>query len=244
VSADELADRVVQGLRALEDHHPSEILQAAVSAVPALAVATSFQVSGMVILHMIRPISPEVPVLFLDTGFHFPETLAFKDKVARKWSLNVVELRGRHGSRAAQDRLQGPELYRRDPELCCRINKVEPLQHALDGFDAWVTGIRRDQSPARARARVAEIQTLDSGRRVVKVNPLAHWTRADVDAYVAEHRIPVHPLLSDGFPSIGCAPCTSRVAAGQPERAGRWDGITKTECGIHTFGSPNGESPG
>jgi phosphoadenosine phosphosulfate reductase len=207
---------------------------ARLSAAP--AVATSFQLSGMAILHMLRLTAPNVPVLFLDTGFHFPQTIEFRDRIAREWDINLVNLTGAHRSAERQAEIYGPALYRSRADLCCHINKVEPLQNALAHRDAWVSGVRRDQSAIRSDTEVAEIQTLDSGRAIVKVNPLAHWSRSDVEAYVRDNDIPTHPLLDDGYPSVGCWPCTRRVAAGAPERSGRWDGIEKTECGIHTFG--------
>lgn len=219
---------------------PRAVLTWAAETIDRLAVATSFQSSGLVILHLLRGIRPDLPVLFLDTGFHFPETIAFKDEVARAWDLKLVELRGAHGDPAGQARLYGPELYRRDPDRCCYINKVEPLQRALEEYDGWISGLRRDQSPLRAETPVVEAQMLPSGNEVLKIHPLAHWSRAEVDAYIAEHGIPTHPLLERGFASIGCWPCTRAVGAGEHERAGRWDGLTKTECGIHTFGRRGG----
>lgn len=201
-----------------------------------LAVATSFQSSGLVILHLLRDIRPDLPVLFLETGFHFPETLAFRDRIAAEWGLRVVDLRGEHGSVEEQDRRLGPELYRTDPDKCCAINKVEPLQRALEGFDAWISGVRRDQSPLRAETPLVEAQMLPSGREVMKIHPLARWTAAEVGSYVQEHGIPTHPLLERGYRSIGCWPCTRAVGNDEDERAGRWDGFAKTECGIHSFG--------
>ena len=194
--------------------HPAEVMEWVASAVDRLAVATSFQSSGLVILHLLRGIRPGLPVLFLDTGFHFPETLAFKDDLARMWDLEIVELRGPHGSPEGQARTYGPELFRRDPDACCEINKVQPLQRALEQFDGWIAGIRRDQSPLRANT-------------------------PDVESYISAHEIPTHPLLEEGYRSIGCWPCTRPVSSGETERAGRWDGSDKRECGIHSFGLPH-----
>lgn len=219
---------------------PLAILGWAVSTIDRLAVATSFQSSGLVILHMMRTIKPRVPVLFLDTGFHFDETLQFKDRIAEMWDLNVVVLRGEHGSARRQAEIYGPALYQRDPDKCCFINKVEPLQRALADYDGWISGLRRDQSPLRAATPIVEAQMLPSGDEVMKIHPLAHWTRDDVGAYVAEHGIPTHPLLERGFRSIGCQPCTRAISDDEEERAGRWDGRAKTECGIHSFGTENG----
>lgn len=224
----------------LETGDPKTILVWAASTIPRLAVATSFQSSGLVILHMMRELRPDVPVLFLDTGFHFDETLAFKAKITEMWDLNVVDLRGEHGSAVGQTKIYGSALYERDPDKCCFINKVEPLQRALAGFDGWISGLRRDQSPMRSETPIVEAQLLPSGDEVMKIHPLAHWTRDDVAAYVGEHQIPTHPLLEQGFRSIGCQPCTRAISDNEDERAGRWDGQAKTECGIHSFGKEHG----
>jgi phosphoadenosine phosphosulfate reductase len=218
---------------------PREIMAWAAASVERLALATSFQSSGLVLLHMLRDIRADVPILFLDTGFHFPETIAFRDRIVEMWDLRLVVLAGEHGSPERQAQLHGRELYRRDPELCCRINKVEPLQRSLEEHDAWVSGIRRDQSPLRARTPVLEAQLLPSGNEVLKIHPLANWTFEDVDDYIRRYEIPTHPLLERGFGAIGCWPCTRALRAGESERDGRWDGFAKTECGIHTFGRPN-----
>jgi phosphoadenosine phosphosulfate reductase len=214
---------------------PYEVLQWACSTLDRLAVASSFQGSGLVILHMTRAIRPEVPVLFLNTGFHFPETLEFRDRIAGMWNLNLVELRGEHETPEGQSRRYGDGLYRMNPDHCCRINKVEPLQKALESYDGWISGVRRDQSPERAAARMVQTQLLPSGKAVAKIHPLAHWTQRDVDSYLSEHGIPTHPLLEQGYTSIGCAPCTKPVQHGHG-REGRWADSSKSECGIHTFG--------
>nr|MDQ3957869.1 phosphoadenylyl-sulfate reductase [Actinomycetota bacterium] len=165
--------------------------------------------------------------------------LQFRQHMADAWDLDVVDVRGAHGSVAGQAAVYGPELYRRDPEKCCFINKVAPLQAALEGYDAWISGIRRDQSPLRAETPTMEAQLLPSGVEILKIHPLAHWSRADVAAYVETHGIPTHPLLEQGYRSIGCAPCTRPVREGEDERAGRWSNLSKTECGIHVFGKPD-----
>jgi phosphoadenosine phosphosulfate reductase len=219
---------------------PRGIMQWAAATIEDLAVATSFQSSGLAILHMLSEVRERVPVLFLDTGFHFPETLAFRDSIVDMWDLNLVVLTGEHGSPERQAELHGAELYRRDPDRCCFINKVEPLQRALEGFDGWLSGLRRDQSPLRAETPLVEAQLLPSGKEILKIHPLAHWAKADVDEYLAEHSIPTHPLLERGFASIGCWPCTRAVRPGEDERAGRWDGYGKAECGIHSFGVARG----
>jgi phosphoadenosine phosphosulfate reductase len=224
----------------LERGEPEDILRFAVATIDRLAVATSFQASGLVILHKLIDIKPDLPVLFLDTGFHFAETMEFKDRIAKMWDLKLVELHGEHGSVDRQTQIYGPELFKKDPDRCCFINKVLPLQNALEEYDGWISGLRRDQSPLRGDTPMVEAQLLPSGNEVLKVHPLARWTRTEVDAYIAEHKIPTHPLFEKGFASIGCWPCTRAVKAGEEERAGRWDGNTKTECGIHSFGKPHG----
>ena len=225
-------------LDALENAHPHHILSWAAKSVERLAIASSFQSSGLVMLHMLQSIRADLPVLFLNTGFHFDETIAFKNRIVEMWDLNIIDLRGKHGSVPQQNLAYGPELYRRNPDQCCFINKVEPLQRALEEFDGWISGLRRDQSKIRSRTPIAEDQELMSGRDVIKIHPLANWTKADVHRYLAKHDIPTNPLLEQGYASIGCAPCTSATGARElDERAGRWQGLDKTECGIHEIGS-------
>lgn len=226
-------------MSALDHAHPKDILEWAVESNDRLAIATSFQSSGLVLLHLLRDITPDIPVLFLDTGFHFKETIAFRKKIESMWDLKVVDLRGEHGDADGQAKIYGPTLYRRDPGQCCFINKVKPLQDALEEYDAWISGIRRDQSPMRATTPIVEAQLLASGNEVMKIHPLAGWDKTQVESYVVEHNIPTHPLLEKGFRSIGCEPCTRAVTDDEDERAGRWDGFNKTECGIHLFGKPN-----
>ena len=228
----------------LDEGEPLEILQWAARSVPRLSVASSFQSSGLVILHMLREIRPDVPVLFLETGFHFQETLMFKDRIRMMWDLDVVDLRGLHRSPKQQSVMYGPGLYRFDPDKCCHINKVEPLQMALEYFEAWISGLRRDQSASRAKVPAVETQELPSGKTVLKIHPLATWNKADVDRYLEKHDIPTHPLLEKGYRSIGCWPCTRPVeGTDDDERAGRWANTEKDECGIHTWGRAGGGAP-
>jgi phosphoadenosine phosphosulfate reductase len=224
----------------LESAHPREILKWTAQTVDNLAVATSFQSSGLVILHLLRDIRNDLPVLFLDTGFHFPETLEFRQKITDEWNLNLVDLRGEHGSVEKQNEIYGKALYRSDPDKCCHINKVKPLQDALENYDGWISGLRRDQSPMRAHTPIIEAQMLPSGNEVLKIHPLANWSKDDVSEYLSANNIPTHPLLEKNFASIGCWPCTRALQPGENERDGRWDGHTKTECGIHTFGQNGG----
>jgi phosphoadenosine phosphosulfate reductase len=175
-------------------------------------------------------VAPGLPVIFLDTGFHFPETLEFRDRLVREWGLNLRVYRAAGGRDEFLQR-HGPDLYRRDPDLCCFVNKVEPMQRAMAGLDAWISGIRRDQSPERASVKVVE----RTAQGVVRVHPMARWTGRDVWRYIHEHDLPDHPLTAAGYLSVGCAPCTRPVTLGEGERAGRWRGFAKTECGLHTL---------
>jgi phosphoadenosine phosphosulfate reductase len=164
-------------------------------------------------------------VIFLDTRFHFPETYAFKQRFVEQYGLNLVELTPLTDP--------GP-LYKTDPDRCCFIRKVEPLERAMVGFDALISAVRQDQSDSRAATEVVEYHEV-AGRPIVKVFPLARWSRADVWRYIRENGVPYHPLLDQGYSSIGCWPCTRPTAPGEGERAGRWSGMGKTECGLHTF---------
>jgi phosphoadenosine phosphosulfate reductase len=211
---------------ALRDSDPEMTLRWAVEAFPGkLALTVSFGGGGVVLAHLISRIDRTVPVIFLDTGFHFPETYAFKQRFAEQYGLNVVELKPLTDP--------GP-LYATDPDRCCAIRKVEPLARAIAGFDAWISAVRQDQSVTRSATAVVEYHELD-GRPIVKVFPLAHWSREDVWRYIRQHEVPYHPLLDQGYTSIGCWPCTRPTTPGEPERAGRWSGTGKTECGLHTF---------
>lgn len=192
-----------------------------------LAVASSMQ--DTVLTHVVSSQVPGVDVLFLDTGYHFAETLGTRDAVAATLPVNVVSVLPEL-TVAEQDARYGARLHDRDPTACCRMRKVEPLTRALAGYEAWVTGVRRDESATRATTPVV---TWDAGHGLVKVNPLAAWTTEQVEQYAAAHGVLSNPLLQDGYPSIGCAPCTRRVAPGEDARAGRWSGQEKTECGIH-----------
>ena len=194
-----------------------------------VAMSSSFQQQSLALLHIASRVAPSLPIFFVDTGHHFAETLAFKEDLARRLWLNVIDL-GPELSQEEQDARYGPELWKRDPDLCCYLNKVQPMQNALRKCKAWVTGIRRDQSPRRANAQVVECR--DDG--LVKINPLVTWTQQDVQRYVEFHKLPVHPLYKRGYRSIGCAPCTRPVRTEESERAGRWSGTSKQECGLHT----------
>lgn len=204
-----------------------------------LAIGSSFGRDGLVVLDLARRIESRIPVLFLETGYHFRETLSFRDDLVSRWGLNVIDVRP-DLSVPEQDAQFGPALHGRDPDLCCRMRKVVPLQRALEGYSAWITGLRRDQHPSRGETPVVEWQELGDGHGVFKVNPMVSWSRPEVNDYLSTHEIPSHPLWAQGYPSVGCAPCTSPVAAGAPERSGRWAATGKVECGIHTVGVRRG----
>jgi phosphoadenosine phosphosulfate reductase len=190
---------------------------------------TSSMADGL-LAHLAGRAVPGVDVIFLDTGFHFVETLGTRDWIASALPVTVVDVRPEQ-TVAEQDREFGPRLFERDPDLCCALRKVQPLAAQLTGYVAWGSGVRRDESATRRGTKLVD---WDAKREMVKINPLAAWTDDDVAAYLAEHRVPVNPLREIGYASIGCAPCTRPVAPGEDPRAGRWAGLGKTECGIHT----------
>lgn len=201
-----------------------------------IALASAFQAEGTCVMHMATRVRPRIPILFLETGFHFAETLAFKAELTERLGLNVIELTGDHDVES-QAAAFGPRLYERDPGRCCDINKVRPMLEALRGLDAWITAFRRDSSPTRATSPIVDRYELVPGRWMVKVNPVATWTRRDTWAYLKEHELPHNPLYDLGYASIGCAPCTRIQFPGEPERAGRWAGLSKWECGIQETGA-------
>lgn len=192
-----------------------------------IAVASSM--ADTVLPHLASQYLPGVDVIFLDTGYHFPETLQTRDEVTRKVDVTIRNIRPTL-SVAEQDERFGADLFARDPGACCAMRKVEPLRATLGEYDAWVTGVRRAEAVTRANTPAIE---WDDNFGLVKINPLVSWSDSDVQAYLIEHDVPVNPLLSQGYPSIGCAPCTRRVAPGEDPRSGRWSGFEKTECGLH-----------
>ena len=199
-----------------------------------LTTVSSFGAESVVLLHLIAEVAPDLPVLFLDTGKHFQETLDYKAEVAAKLGLtNVIDLHPDADDLAAKDETGLRWSY--DPDGCCEIRKVIPLAKALSGYDASLTGRKAFQNTERAQLPRFEIDNSDSAGRL-KINPLIDWTPDDIEAYFIEHDLPRHPLVAEGFPSIGCAPCTHKVAPGEDARSGRWQGWDKTECGIHKPG--------
>jgi len=190
-------------------------------------VTSSF--ADAVLTHLAARVVPGIEVIFLDTGLHFPETLRVRDQVTSSIPVTVRSIRPTL-TVGQQDGEYGPRLFSRDPDSCCAMRKVEPLQKALANYDAWAAGLRRDESPTRARTPVVHFEY---AREKVKVNPLAAWTQSDVDDYVARYQVPVNQLLQQGYGSVGCWPCTRRTLPGEDPRAGRWAMFDKTECGLH-----------
>jgi len=182
-----------------------------------------------VLAHVVSRVVPGVDVIFLDTGLHFPETLAIRDLVARTLPVNVISTKPEL-TVGQQDGQYGPRLFATDPDQCCALRKVAPLEKALGPYDAWAAGLRRDEGPSRARTQHVGYE---AGRGKIKVAPLAYWTQAEVDAYIERFDIPVNPLIKNGYGSIGCWPCTRRTRPGEDPRAGRWAMFDKTECGLH-----------
>jgi phosphoadenosine phosphosulfate reductase len=183
-----------------------------------------------VIIHLASQVMPGISVLFLDTGYHFPETIGTREAVSAVYPVNLVNVTP-STTVAEQDAELGPKLYARNPDLCCYLRKVVPLEQALEPYHAWITGVRREETSARSSTRAVQ---WDPRREKVKVNPIVDWTQEQVDGYIADNGVLVNPLVYDGYPSIGCRTCTVRVAAGADPRSGRWAGSAKTECGIHT----------
>jgi len=207
-------------------------LIAAELAKPGLAcVTSSFQTECVVLVHMIAQQRPDIPVLFLETGYHFPETLAYRDQMSAKWKLNLINLEAKQS--AADQEAQFGILNKTEPNKCCQLRKVEPLFGGLANYDIWFTALRREQSPTRANLQPVEPFKLPVGKALEKVSPLAMWTNRDVWAYLAKHNISALPLYDQGYTSIGCAPCTALPFDPNNPRSGRWQGKEKLECGIH-----------
>ena len=197
-----------------------------------LCLTCSFQAEDIIVLDLLRKRLPDVPVLFLETGYHFQETYEFRDKLTREWQLNVVNAAAK--KTVAEQESQLGILYREDPTKCCQLRKVEPLLAALEPFDIWFTGLRREQSPSREGLKKIEQHRLPVGKTLLKISPLADWTWAQVWEYTGAHGLSYLPQYDQGYLSIGCQPCTAIPDDPQNPRSGRWSG-RKLECGIHTF---------
>ena len=200
------------------------------------AIGTSFQGAGLVMMHLAKRSNLSFPVFTLDTGLLFKETLELKTRLENFYGFKIEPLEP-DLTVAEQADINGPELWTRDPDLCCTMRKVMPLRDKLYDLDCWVTGLRRQQSDARSGIGIVEVYSFDeaAGRDIVKLNPMANWSRDAVWRYIHDHKIPYNPLHDQGYRSIGCWPCTRMTASGENERAGRWTGFDKVECGIHTF---------
>jgi phosphoadenosine phosphosulfate reductase len=200
------------------------------------AIGTSFQGAGLVMMHLAKQRGLKFPVFTLDTGLLFDETTELKKRLEDFFEFTIEGLLP-DLSVDAQAAAHGPELWKRDPDLCCTMRKVLPLQGRLAELDCWITGLRRQQSDTRADIGILEVYVFDEtgGRDIVKLNPMANWSRDAVWKYIHDHKIPYNPLHDQGYRSIGCRPCTRKTGKGEEERAGRWTGFNKVECGIHTF---------
>ena len=223
-----LQQQAEQAGRDLESATAQDVLRWAVDTYGDRFVIASSMGDGL-LAALAGSVAPDVDVLFLDTGYHFAETIGTRDAVAQVYDVNVRTMLPLL-TVAEQDATHGERLFERDPDACCAMRKVEPLARGLEPYTAWASGLRRDEASTRRDIGVVE---WDATRSMVKVNPIAAWTQVDVDAYVAAHGVLVNPLAGDGYSSIGCAPCTRRVAPGEDPRSGRWEGSSKTECGLH-----------
>ena len=203
---------------------------------PRAAIGTSFQGAGLAMAHLAHAHGLRFPVFTLDTGLLFPETVELKNRLEKFLEVKIESLEPDLTVDEQAD-IHGPELWKRSPDLCCTVRKVLPLRDKLSDLDCWITGLRREQSETRAGIDVVEVYVFDetSGREIVKLNPMAGWSRDKVWKYIHDHKIPYNPLHDRGFRSIGCQPCTRMTGNGENERAGRWTGFNKVECGIHTF---------
>ncbi|MFC9358014.1 phosphoadenylyl-sulfate reductase [Rhodococcus sp. NPDC057014] len=225
---DDLRLLATQGAASLEGASARELLQWTEDTFGSDYIVASNMQDG-VLVHLAAQVHPGVDVLFLDTGYHFAETIGTRDAVEQVYGVNVINARA-EASVAEQDAAEGKDLFAREPNRCCALRKVAPLKKTLAGYKAWVTGIRRVEAPTRANAPLI---SFDDAFGLVKINPIAAWSDEDMQSYIDEHSILVNPLVDEGYPSIGCAPCTSKPAPGSDPRSGRWAGQAKTECGLH-----------
>ena len=227
-SHEELREIASQGAARLDGASAERVVEwAAGEFGERFCVTSSF--ADAVLAHVVSAVVPGVEVVFLDTGLHFAETLRVRDLVARTLPVRVVSVKPQQ-TVGQQDGEYGPRLFARDPNDCCALRKVEPLGRALEPYDAWAAGLRRDEGPTRANTPLVGFE---ESRGKVKIAPLAYWTEADVNAYIKRFNVPVNPLIEQGYASIGCWPCTRRTAPGEDARAGRWAAFDKTECGLH-----------
>ena len=229
--------RSPEELRELVSHAGAELELAPAESIIEWAVATfgerfaiTSSMGDAVLSHLASTVAPGIDVVFLDTGYHFAETIGTRDAVEATLPVNLITITPVQ-SVAEQDAEYGKDLYKTNPDLCCALRKVQPLATSLDGYDAWATGLRRAETHNRV---IAPVIGWDAKKGKVKVSPIARWSDEDVERYITENNVLVNPLVQDGYPSIGCWPCTRRVAPGEDPRSGRWAGTNKTECGIHS----------
>ncbi len=221
-----------------ENRTPRDILQwAADNFGSRVAMSSAFGPEGLVVIDIaMRKVAPRIPIFTIDTGFLFKETVELIRKIEQEYGITIERL---HPELSPEQQAEehGPELYRREPDRCCYMRKVLPLQKKLPELDAMVTGLRRSQSESRQGAKILQLQETPEGHRYIKINPLASWSKEEVWWYIISHQLPYNPLHDQGYPSIGCWPdcCTRAVKDGEDERAGRWAGTDKKECGLHTF---------
>jgi len=229
--------RMAEASRQLEKASPQEILTWATDTFfPRLTMATAFGAEGCCLLHMLAQVEPHVRVFNLDTGYQFAETLALRERIRERYGIEVEMVRPEQNV-AEYEAAHGGPLYAIRPDQCCHDRKIVPLRRAVAGYDAWISAIRGDQTSDRAAAGVVQ---WDTKFNLVKVNPLLSWTRKDVWGFINRHDIPYNPLHDQGYPSIGCWPCTRPVKDGEDERAGRWSGTDKKECGLHVLDQESG----
>lgn len=215
----------------LESATPQEVLRWAVETYhPRLTMATAFGAEGCALVHMLAEIDPRVHIFNLDTGYQFPETLQTRERLIERYGIEIELVRPEQSVAQIEAAFGGP-IYDRDPARCCHLRKIVPLTRHLAGYDAWISAIRRDQTPDRATAGIVQ---WDGKFGLVKVNPLANWTKREVWSFILAHNIPYNPLHDQGYASIGCWPCTRPIGVGEEDRAGRWAGSARTECGLHS----------
>jgi phosphoadenosine phosphosulfate reductase len=227
-----LASQVAALNADMRHHGAGDVLRAAISRVPDLVLVSSFGAESVALLHLAAMVKRDLPVVFIDTEMLFAETLTYQEELAQRLGLRNIRIIRAESATVARTDPDGT-LHQFDTDACCALRKTVPLQSALDGVGGWITGRKRFQSGTRATLPFFEVEQPENTTPRIKVNPLAHWQASDVADYIAENRLPRHPLVAMGYPSIGCAPCTSPVRPGEDPRAGRWRNSKKEECGIH-----------
>jgi len=230
-------DRIARELESLAPEQALEKMLT-VKQSASYCLTSSFQAEDIVVTHLLTRRIPDLPVLFLDTGYHFPQTYEYRDRMTKEWSLNLVNVLP--AQTVTEQESAFGILYRSEPARCCQLRKVEPLMRAIESFDIWFTGLRREQSPTRQNLKKVELHRLPTGKSVWKVSLLANWNCAQVWNYAKANRIPYLPQYDEGYLSIGCQPCTDLPSDPNNPRSGRWGG-TKLECGIHTFSTQAGK---